>query len=153
VLGGTGASVDIWNRTSVRAETVRVEVSKRALEIEVELKVSTIPPEIPTDAVSGLDQGSYDLIVNTTAVGLYGEDPFAHLPLRPDGFRPGQVVVDMVYSDTPSLLLAAATAGGATTVDGIEVLVQQGARSLRLWTHLDPPLDVMRAAAYSLGDR
>jgi shikimate dehydrogenase len=93
------------------------------------------------------DQGDYDLIVNTTAVGLRGEDPFAELPLRRDGFGPGVVVVDMVYGEGPSTLLRAAEAAGATAVDGIEILVQQGALSLEIWTRRKPPLDVMRAAA------
>ena len=70
-----------------------------------------------------------------------------NLPLDPDGFHRGQVVVDMVYGDEPSRLLAAAAGAGATTVDGIEILVQQGALSLRIWTDREPPLDVMRAAA------
>ena len=53
----------------------------------------------------------------------------------------------MVYGDAPTALLAAAAAAGATVVDGIEVLVHQGALSLRIWTGREPSLDVMRAAA------
>ncbi len=53
----------------------------------------------------------------------------------------------MVYGERPSTLLAAAADSGATTVDGIEVLVQQGALSFEVWTGRKPPLDVMRAAA------
>ena len=90
---------------------------------------------------------AYELIVNTTAVGLRGEDPFEQLPLRRDGFAPGQVVVDMVYGEAPERAAGRRRGAGATTVDGIEVLVQQGALSLRIWTGREPPLDVMRAAA------
>jgi shikimate dehydrogenase len=53
----------------------------------------------------------------------------------------------MVYDDGPTRLLAAAGAAGAETVDGIEVLVRQGALSLELWTGREAPLDTMRAAA------
>lgn len=140
-LGSLGARVGIWNRTPARAETVRIEVSERAEQFEVEIEVGVVEPEVD------LDLSGFELIVNTTAVGLGGEDPFAHLPLRRDGFAPGQVVVDMVYSDTPSTLLDAAAAAGARTVDGIEILVQQGALSFEIWTGRKPPLDVMRAAA------
>ena len=42
---------------------------------------------------------------------------------------------------------AAAKERSAGTVDGLEVLVHQGAASLRLWTRLDPPLETMRRAA------
>jgi shikimate dehydrogenase len=88
----------------------------------------------------------YALIVNTTAVGLGGEDAFAHLPLAADSFVPGQVVLDMVYTEEPSALLAAAAAAGATTVDGLEMLVQQGALSMRIWTGEEPSIEAMRTA-------
>jgi shikimate dehydrogenase len=146
-LGAEGASVEIWNRTAARAETVSVEVTARAEELQVEIEVRAIEIEVRESPAVELDQSGYELIVNTTAVGLHGEDPFEHLPLREDGFGPGQVVVDMVYGDRPSTLLRAAVAAGATVVDGIEVLVQQGALSFEIWTGREPPIDIMRTAA------
>ncbi len=122
-----GAEVDVWNRTELRSQNLCEELGGRP--------------------VSDPDPTAYELIVNTTAVGLRGEDPFEELPLAADAFAPGQVVVDMVYGAEPSRLLGAAEAAGATTVDGIEVLVQQGALSFRIWTGRDAPLDVMRTAA------
>jgi shikimate dehydrogenase len=133
-----GAIVDIWNRTGARAEALHLEMSG----IEVEMHGAV---------VTEIDQSAYGLIVNTTTVGLHGEDPFDHLPLRRDGFVE-QVLVDMVYGDGPSTLSLAAAAAGADVVDGLEILVQQGALSLSIWTGREAPVDVMRAAAYSLGD-
>jgi len=146
-LGREGASVDLWNRTITRAESFQIELGELAQEHELEITVNVVEMEIEEHSASESEQGAYELIVNTTAVGLQGEDPFLHLPLLPDAFGPGQVVVDMVYGDSPSTLLAAAEDAGATTVDGIEVLVQQGALSFEIWTGRKPPLDVMRAAA------
>jgi shikimate dehydrogenase len=143
-LGAAGASVNIWNRTAARAEDIRIEFADGTA---IGIEVKTVQGEIRGSA-PGLDQGAYDLIVNTTAVGLHGEDPFAHLPLQRDGFRPGQVVVDMVYGDVPSSLLVAAAEAGARTVDGLEVLVQQGALSLQIWTRREAPIDAMRAAVH-----
>jgi shikimate dehydrogenase len=122
-----GAEVAVWNRTELRSRHLCEDLGGE-----------------PVDAP---DPGSYRLIVNSTAVGLGGEDPFEQLPLRAGSFAAGQVVVDMVYGSEPSPLLSAAGAAGATTVDGIEVLVRQGALSLQLWTGLEPPLEVMKAAA------
>jgi len=139
-LGAAGAAVEVWNRTIARAQEIRIEMGVQSVHIQV--------AESPLE----IDQGAYEVIVNTTAVGLHGEDPFEHLPLRRDGFRSGQVVVDMVYGNRPSTLLAAATAAGTATIDGIEILVQQGALSLQIWTGREPPVEAMRAAAYSLGD-
>jgi shikimate dehydrogenase len=122
-----GAAVEVWNRTTLRSGNLCEELGGR-------------PVEDP-------DSATYDLIVNSTAVGLRGEDPFEALPLSPEGFVAGQVVVDMVYGGEPTALLRAAEAAGARTVDGIEVLVRQGALSLQVWTGLEPPLAAMRAAA------
>jgi shikimate dehydrogenase len=118
--------VHVWNRTAGRGEAVAAELGARF--------------------VAAPDPANYALIVNTTAVGLAGEDTFEALPISPDSFSPGQVVLDMVYTDAPSPLLAAAEAAGATTVDGLEMLVQQGALSLRIWTGEEPSLEAMRAA-------
>ena len=64
--------------------------------------------------------------------------------------RPELAVVDLAYnadgSDT-ALVAAARQAGCATVVDGLEVLVRQGAASFARWTGREPPIDVMRFAA------
>jgi shikimate dehydrogenase len=122
-----GAAVSVWNRTERRSRNLCAELGG--------------------EPVSRPDPRKYGLIVNSTAVGLAGEDPFAELPLDRGGFAPGQVVVDMVYGDEPSELLRAAAETGAETVDGIEILVRQGALSLELWTGRPAPLETMRAAA------
>lgn len=122
-----GAEVEVWNRTELR--------SRHLCE------------ELGGTAVAAPDQAAHELIVNTTAVGLAGEDPFAELPLSPAAFAPEQTVVDMVYGGEPTALLRAAEAAGAETVDGIEILVQQGALSLEIWTGRPAPLETMRAAA------
>ena len=57
------------------------------------------------------------------------------------------MLVDLVYVGGETALLAEGRRQGATVVEGLEVLVRQGAGSLRIWTGEDPPLDVMREAA------
>lgn len=122
-----GAEVEVWNRTAAKAAALCAELGGAA--------------------VTDPHQDHYEIVVNTSAAGLRGEDPFEHLPLDPDLFAAGQTVVDMVYGERRSPLLAAAEEAGATTVDGLEVLVQQGARSLEIWSGREPDLDVMRRAA------
>jgi shikimate dehydrogenase len=121
------AAVDVWNRTALRAEH--------------------LCEELGGTPVATPDQAAYALIVNTSAAGLHGEDPFAELPLDPAGFVAAQTVVDLVYGERPSSLLVAAGAAGAAGVDGIEVLVRQGALSLEIWTGREPSLETMRRAA------
>jgi shikimate dehydrogenase len=62
-------------------------------------------------------------------------------------FRPGQVAFDLVYVPERTPFLVAAERAGARPVGGLAMLVHQGAASFRLWTGLEPPLDVMFAAA------
>jgi len=125
------AEVAVWNRTG-----------ERAAALARELGVSHAPR--PFDAPA-------DLLVNATSVGLdAGEcanDALRALSLLDR--EPPEIVVDLVYradgGETP--VLAWGRGGGARVVDGIEVLVRQGARSFELWTGKTAPLDVMRAAA------
>jgi shikimate dehydrogenase len=122
-----GAEVDVWNRTDLRSRN--------------------LCEELGGTPVAAPEPGAYGLIVNSTSVGLRGEDAFAELPLSASSFAAGQTVVDLVYGAGPSRLLAAAQEAGSTVVDGIEVLVRQGALSLRIWTGREAPLEAMRAAA------
>lgn len=122
-----GAEVEVWNRTELRSRN--------------------LCDELGGTPVKAPDPGAYQLIVNSTSVGLRGEDPFAELPLGVGDLSERHTVVDLVYGSMPSRLLAAATMAGATTVDGIEILVRQGALSLWGWTGREPSLEAMRAAA------
>jgi shikimate dehydrogenase len=84
------------------------------------------------------DANGCDLIVNATPV----RDSLLVDP------RPGQTVVDLAYGPEDTALVAAARAAGCTVVDGFEALVRQGAASFRLWTGIEPPVEVMRRAVH-----
>jgi shikimate dehydrogenase len=56
------------------------------------------------------------------------------------------LVVDLAYGDGDTALMQIAKARGARAVDGLEVLVHQGAASLRIWTGEEPPIEAMRGA-------
>jgi shikimate dehydrogenase len=124
-----GAEVDVWNRTELRSRN--------------------LCDELGGSPVADPDAAGYGLIVNATAVGLQGEDPFGELPLRAEQLSASQLIVDLPYGAKPTRLLEAASEAGARTVDGIEVLVRQGAVSFAIWTGREPPLEVMLAAARS----
>ena len=120
--------VMVWNRTAERARELAAELGARAV-------------ERPDPA---------DVVVNCTSVGLTrSEDAFKALPLHADTFVAGSHVVDMVYSDGDTAFLAAARNCGADVIDGLEILVAQGAASFERWTGRTAPRDVMRGAVQS----
>ena len=101
---------------------------------------------------SALDQCS--VVVNTTPVGMAspGNPAAAEAsPLSPDQIgrlKPGSWVYDIIYTPRPTRLLQLAADHGCRTLDGLEMLVQQGAAALRLWTdRSDVPVAAMRSAA------
>jgi shikimate dehydrogenase len=125
-LRDAGTEVLVWNRTAQRA---------RAL-----------ADELGAEAVDAARPAA--LLVNCTAVGLRpGGDPFAELPLEPEDLGGYACVVDLAYGPYETRLAAAARAAGCAVVDGIEVLVRQGALSFEHWTGHEAPLGAMRAAA------
>lgn len=119
ILAASGFRVDIWNRTSSRAQELATEFGLRQV-----------------------DQATadYDLVINTTSAGLSQET----LPIDWSVRKPTTVAYDLVYGQTPFLSLASQL--GLTTQDGKELLVAQGARSFRFWLGIDPPKDIMRQA-------
>src|SRR4051794_14174241 len=118
------ARVSVWNRTPDRA---------RALAADLGVEASDRP--MPAD-----------LLVNCTSVGL-ADGEFKELPLDADALGTYATVADLVYRAGGTGLVAQARRRGCTVVDGLEVLVRQGAMSFESWTGLDAPIDVMRAAA------
>ena len=93
-----------------------------------------------------------ELVVNATPVGMAGvasSPPAGNESwlIDPARLHAGQVVIDLVYAPRPTPWLAAAGTAGATTVDGLGMLVHQAALQLELWTGQQAPVDVMWQAA------
>jgi shikimate dehydrogenase len=118
-LAQAGAEVTVWSRTS-----------ERAAELAADLGVG-----------HSKRPGPSELLVNATSVGLRAGDTLEGLPLVD-----ARVVVDLVYGAEVTPVVRWADERGARVVDGLEVLVRQGARSLALWIGAEPPVEVMRGA-------
>lgn len=83
-----------------------------------------------------------DILTNATSIGL-----FPHINEKPDinydSLRAGMVVTDVIFNDPNSLFLGEAKKRGALTIDGLGMLVNQGALNFKLWTGLEAPVEVM----------
>lgn len=95
------------------------------------------------------------VLVNSTPVGMAGGPAVngnaAPGPLRL--MRPDAAVIDLVYRPAVTPLLAEAASLGLRNQNGVPMLVWQGARSFAAWTGEEPPINVMRAAAYAALER
>jgi shikimate dehydrogenase len=115
--------IRVWNRTAARAEALAEEFG----------------------AVAGA--GPAEIVVNCTSIGLLDpEETFKALPVKADEMGAERLVVDLVYRHGGTLLLNVAKANGAEVVDGLEILVAQGAASLERWTGRTAPDQAMREA-------
>jgi shikimate dehydrogenase len=84
-----------------------------------------------------------DILVNATSVGLF-PDTEAFPDIDAETLRPGLVVADVIPNPPRTGLLRDAESRGATVLDGLGMLVNQGAIGIRHWTGLDPDPAVMR---------
>ena len=126
-LADAGASVHIANRTAERAEGLADEVDG-ATAGGLETLESTV-----VDA---------DLLVNATSVGMEEDET----PVSAELLHEGLAVLDAVYTPRETRLLRDADAAGATTIQGLWMLLFQGVEAFERWTGVDAPIDTMHAA-------
>jgi shikimate dehydrogenase len=87
-----------------------------------------------------LDWNSYDLLINTTSVGLHDE----HSLVPRHFLKPQLFVYDLLYKKGGTMLYRDAVAIGCRVLSGLSLLLYQGAESFRLWFEVNPPIDIMR---------
>jgi shikimate dehydrogenase len=119
--------VSVWSRTPARAAALAADLGLRLVE----------------------RPGPAELLVNATPIGL---DPGADegetlAALGLAELDPPQVLVDLPYADRETPLCAWASRAGARVIDGLDVLVSQGAHSFERWTGRPAPVEAMRRAA------
>ncbi|MCD6530781.1 shikimate dehydrogenase [Candidatus Bathyarchaeota archaeon] len=88
-----------------------------------------------------------DLLINATSVGMKPNENLS--PVDPELLRPDLTVFDIVYNPIETRLLREARKVGAKVVNGLSMLLFQGAASFSIWTCREPPLEVMREALKS----
>jgi shikimate dehydrogenase len=148
-LSARGASITIVNQTVSRAEALIRDLRARTVEMaDAGPSQSGDVPQLRAvgsgsrEAFKAASEAA--LLVNATPLGM------AHLAYQtplPDGVSLDHqpVVVDLVYG-TQTAFMRRAWQSGCRTIDGIEMLVHQGAAAFRIWTGVTPDLNVMRQA-------
>ncbi len=127
----SGVHVTILNRSEARAHALAQELGAAA-----------------AGPLSDLASLHYELLVNTTSVGLRSDLS----PVPAEAIRPGCTLLDAVYDPPRTRLLADALQRGARGIGGKWMLVHQAAEQLRLWSGREAPIDVMAEAFERAGD-
>lgn len=129
----------ILNRTVTKAESLSRDL-KRRLGVDVRFGgLSEVEKEE--------ELKDADLLINATSVGMKPNENLS--PVSPNLLKPDLTVFDLVYNPIETKLLKDAKKVGAKVVDGLSMLLFQGAAAFSIWTDRDPPLKVMREALKS----
>ena len=130
-LDAEGARVTIANRTKKRAAQLASKLrNASAIGLDTELKKHI---------------KDSDILINATSVGMHPHEDATLV--NANLMHPDLVVFDIVYNPVETKLLREAKrAGVKKIVDGVKMLVYQGAASFRIWTKGEPPIKVMEKA-------
>lgn len=136
-----GVNVSVYNRSPARAEELVKEIGPAAGVGSDRLRTCDLAQAQELLAVC-------DLLVNSTSVGMVGgpspSDSPAPWPLS--SLHSGSVVIDLVYRPAVTPLLRQAAAAGVRHLNGVAMLVHQGAAAFSMWTGRAAPVEVMRRA-------
>jgi len=122
-LGEKGCDITIYNRTIERAEKLSNDVKCRFKRFE---------------EINNLNS---DILINTTPIGMFPE--VDRTPVPENVLKEGMIVFDAVYNPIETKLLRDARERGCHTVNGLTMFINQAAEQFRLWTNIDPPVELM----------
>lgn len=132
-LATDGAEITLVNRTE-----------ERAVELAKDISAATLPGRIKGTGLSGLKDllREADILINTTTLGMHPNTDAAIATV--EELHSDLTVFDIVYNPLETKLLREAKAAGAKTVSGVLMFIYQGAEAFKLWTGVDPPVELMK---------
>ncbi len=132
-LGLAGAAkITIVNRSEVHGTNL-VLLLQEKLHLNAQLTIWRGNHAVPAGT---------EIVINATSIGLY--DAEARLAIEVRSLLPAMVVADVIFNPPRTALLRDAEARGCRTIDGLGMLVNQGAIAVNYWTGVEPDAAVMR---------
>ncbi len=125
-------NIIIANRTLDKAKKLAEEIIEKLGKNSDEVKY------VPLNT----DLKDVDIVINATSVGMKKDDK----PLATAEQLRGKVVMDLVYNPLETPLLKEAKKVNAIAIDGLGMLIHQGAEAFKIWTGVEPNINVMREA-------
>ena len=129
-------SLVISNRTIEKAHELRDDLNEK---LDHEVTVTDLGNDLARELKDT------DILINTTPIGMYPN--INHKPLvTADIMHKELIVNDIVYNPLKTGLIKEAEKAGAKTISGIKMLMYQGIESFRIWTAIEPPVEVFQSA-------
>ncbi len=125
-----GCDITIYNRTIERAEKLSNEVNCRFEKFENIHKLNA------------------DILINTTSIGMFPDVDQTPVPINV--LKEGMIVFDAVYNPIETKFLKNAKKKGCQTINGLSMFINQAAEQFRLWTNIDPPVELMNNVARNI---
>lgn len=135
-LCSRGADVTVCSRNAETAQAIMRDISKLFGGCSIGL--------VPLENIEGMDLAS-DLIVNTTPVGMSPRAGFCPWPDEIP-FPWCRLAYDLVYDPTKTRFMEAAENSGAMSANGLGMLIHQAGTAFKIWTGMEPPIEVMKKA-------
>jgi len=135
-LARAGAKLTVANRTASKAKELVAAIDKKlgAKAVHIVLKKNILVDEIRRS----------NILINATSMGMYPD--VGKTLVTADMMHRGLIVNDIVYEPLQTKLLHDAKRAGAKTINGLGMLVHQGAMAFEIWTGRQAPVKVMEAA-------
>jgi len=128
--------ISVVGRDRHKLELFKSSWQDSALEATVTVRSWEDLPDIVSEA---------ELLINTTPMGMYPQVDRCPLDATTMAkLREGAIAYDLIYTPNPTQFLQQAARRGAMAIDGLEMLVQQGAAALEIWLGQPVPIDIMR---------
>ncbi len=118
-----GCDITIYNRTIEHAEKLSKDVNCRLERFE------------------NINKLNAHILINTTSIGMFPD--VDHTPVPKDVLKEGMIVFDVIYNPIETKLLTDAKERGCQTINGLSMFINQAAEQFRLWTDIDPPVELM----------
>ena len=138
-LALSGIPVHISARRPEQAQSLIDGLKPHLADKSLIINLQSLPSKINDQKLK------FKLIVNCTPVGMW---PYVDASPWPDDlpFHPDQFLYELIYNPPDTRLMRQARAGGAGAVNGLGMLLHQGALAWEQWTGIPAPLDAMRSA-------
>ncbi len=133
----------IYNRTFKKAQQLKDELNEEALKQNIKIRVEALSNQKQLEK----DIKESDLVINATSVGMRPDSE--EIIFNPDWLSPETVIADIVYTPVKTKLEKEALSRGCKILDGLGMVLWQGAYAFKYWTGKEFPVDYIKKEIFN----